>query len=130
MTHWHSTHFDDCGCLSARKDAEIARLAAEVARLTECMQRAGMMCLMPSATAIDVANHMHGIAISSVEETAKLKHRAETAERERDEERAKRETAERELAALRAAVRWLSEYTELNDIPPQEHAEALRKAVE
>lgn len=29
-TREHTTHFDDCGCLSARKDAEIADLRAKL----------------------------------------------------------------------------------------------------
>jgi hypothetical protein len=32
MNERHTTHFNDCGCLSERKDAEISRLSVEVAR--------------------------------------------------------------------------------------------------
>ena len=33
MSRPHTTHFDDCGCLSERLEKRIAELQAEVARL-------------------------------------------------------------------------------------------------
>lgn len=41
QTHPHITHFDDCGCLSARKDGEIADLHARVSRLEQQLEHAG-----------------------------------------------------------------------------------------
>lgn len=40
--HEHTTHFNDCGCLSARKDAEIAALLARVAELEEKLRLANI----------------------------------------------------------------------------------------
>ena len=45
MTRRHTTHHDDCGCLSARYEAELAEVRAELARRDELAAgHPGMCC--------------------------------------------------------------------------------------
>lgn len=70
----HITHFDDCGCLSARKDAEIERLTTalqaldqQVSRLRELLHEA-IECIRDNPEASEYAREVVRLARAALRE--------------------------------------------------------------